>query len=356
MKQLKQVPANDTFGALTLATEVIDGKLAGFISGPEVNGVPPKLDLPETVADDVGFIVESSGSTGTPKRIELSVGALLASAAASQKRIGSGQWLLALPVNYIAGLNVLIRSVLADTQPVMLNSQLPFTPEAFIRSAFLMTKDRYTSLVPYQALQLARQTSDQEVLNTLKSFRAILVGGQAVPQEVLALRDLGVNIVQSYGMAETSGGCVYDGVPLDGVSVEIVDQRIAISCTMLANGLGKSYLAPDLGEITDGILKVLGRADRVIISGGIKLSLDQVENWALSSGVDKVVAVSLRSEFGESVGIGYQSGSEIDFEFLAGYSKAARPLRTLRFEKLPLLLSGKPDLISIHQALDSMES
>jgi O-succinylbenzoic acid--CoA ligase len=123
MKQLRLVPANDTFRALSLVVDVLDNQTAGFITPAELNGLMPEVHgLPDEVEDEVGLIVESSGSTGVPKRIELSSSARLASAEASAKRIGSGQWLLALPVNFIAGANVLIRSVVADTQPVILNT------------------------------------------------------------------------------------------------------------------------------------------------------------------------------------------------------------------------------------------
>ena len=81
--QLKIVPANDVFGALNLMTEVIDGKVAGFISPAEVNGIAPEVKgLPESVTN-TALIVESSGSTGVPKRISLSLEALRFSAEAS---------------------------------------------------------------------------------------------------------------------------------------------------------------------------------------------------------------------------------------------------------------------------------
>ena len=357
--QLKVVPANDVFGALQLMVDIHEGTTAGFISGPEVNGVRPEVaGLPTEVDSQTALIVESSGSTGVPKRIELSRSALLASAKASSDRLGGhGQWLLALPVNFIAGANVLFRSVVADTQPILMNTQLPFTVEAFVRGASLMEGERrYTSLVPAQLSRLAKAAEeDAFVFSMLRKFDAILVGGQ-LPNlgDVLALRSRGVNVVVSYGMSETCGGCVYDGEPLEGVEVELVEGRIQISGPVLANNLGQSFLTSDLGELVNGKLEVLGRADRVIISGGLKLSLDHFEARALElPGVSALIAVALESELGQSVGVIYTGEAGVAFESLAqSISVAAKPKSVMHVDQLPSLPSGKPDLVRARELLE----
>lgn len=353
MKPLRLIPANDTFRALSSCIEMLDGKLALFITDPELNGLMPEVNgLPEQVPSDVGLIVESSGSTGTPKRIEISVSALRASAEASAQRLGgSGQWLLALPTKFIAGINVLVRSVVADTQPIMMNAQLPFTSDAFFRAASLMTEEkRFTSLVPAQLARLLEAVrADAYSLALLRRFDAVLLGGQMPdPLVVAELRELGVNIVISYGMAETAGGCVYDGVPLDGVSVAIRDGRIAISGPTLANGLGEEFLSNDLGELVDGKLTILGRVDRVVISGGHKVSLEAVEQRASEiPGVLEVAAAAITTSWGESVGLAYVGSPEVDFKSLQELSLAAKPYRVLQVAELPMLQSGKPDLVAI---------
>ena len=357
--QLRSVPANDVFGALQLMADVFEGKTAGFISAAEINGIAPRIEeIPTEVSDNTALVVESSGSTGIPKRIELSLEALLFSAEASAQRLGGhGQWLLALPPNFIAGANVLFRSVVADTQPILLNTQLPFTVDAFIRGASLMEGRRYTSLVPAQLAKLARAANqDAFVFSMLRKFDAILVGGQSPNMaDVLGLRAKGINVVSSYGMTETCGGCVYDGKPLDGVEVRLSQGVIEISGPVLANGLGESFVTNDLGEWADGLLNVLGRKDRVIISGGLKLSLDHFETRALElAGVNEVVAVSLPSEFGESVGVLYVGEAEVDFSPLVqSISVAAKPRRVLRVAEIPSLSSGKPDLRAITELLQS---
>ncbi len=358
MKPLRLIAANNTFGALNLMIDVLVDKCAVFITAPETNGLMPEVHgLPDQVGDGVALIVESSGSTGTPKRIELSKRALLASAEASAERLGGhGQWLLALPINFVAGSNILIRSVVADTQPVMMNTRVPFTPDAFIRSAGQLNHpSTYSSLVPVQLSKLLGYAKlDAHALRTLRSFSAILVGGQAPNlKEVLEFKELGVNVVVSYGMTETAGGCVYDQLPLKGVRVSIEQGRVAVAGDVLANNLGDKFLTSDLGNFENGRLEVLGRSDRVIISGGLKVALDSIEQRLLSEpGVIEISAEPIKTPWGQSVGIVYVGSKELDFSFLeTEFSSAAKPARVILLESLPRLISGKPDRLAIQALL-----
>jgi O-succinylbenzoic acid--CoA ligase len=351
-KPVKLVAANDTFGALLAVTEALAGKHALFITPPETNGLMPEVHgLPDTVDDDVAFLVQSSGSTGSPKLIQLSAAAAVASAEASAQRLGgAGQWLLALPLNYVAGLNVLVRSAVADIQPVMMNPSVSFTPEAFVAStSFMRAKKKYTALVPTQLSRLAVASSQEEsVLRALKSYDAILVGGQATAPALLSeLVSLGVNVIETYGAAETFGGVVYDGIPLDGIEIDIdSDSKIEIT------GPAGRYLSNDLGEFLDGKLQVLGRADRVIISGGVKVSLDRVEAIAREiAGVVELVAAPIADdEWGQRVGVVYLGSPEVADEIATHLADllgpAAKPLRILRVDRVPKLSSGKYDFLA----------
>ena len=355
-KPLAVVPANDTVKALLVLADVIENKKAIFVSAPEINGVKPTIEqLPEEVPDTIACVVESSGSTGIPKRISISTAALLHAARAGQERLGPlGQWLLALPINFIAGQQVLIRSLLADQQPVIMNTSLPFTAEAFLRSALLMKNPiRYTSLVPTQLAKLvAEAEKDTVMLDTLKSFRAILVGGQLTPDELYD-RALGLDlkVVLSYGMTETAGGCVYDGIPLDGVRLKIApDSRLLISGKTLAEDQDDWIFTNDLAELSpDGQLKIIGRADRVIISGGLKLSLERVEYLgSLLPGVSEIAAVALEDQtWGQRVGIAYVGSPEVADDIANQLAHllgpAGKPIRVIRVDKLPKLPTGKPD-------------
>ncbi len=359
-KPLAVVPANDPLGALLVMADVIQGTRAIFVSPPEVNAVPQKfIPVPDSVEESIAAIVESSGSTGNPKRIAISTKALLHAAHAGQERLGpGGQWLLALPINFIAGQQVLIRSLMAEQQPVIMNTLVPFTAEAFVRSAMLMThKVKYTSLVPTQLTKLlAAAEADKHTCTTLRGFRAILVGGQSTPDELLSrANSLGLRVVVSYGMTETAGGCVYDGVPLEGVRLKISpDSRLLISGKTLAEGHHDWIYTNDLAELTpEGKLLILGRSDRVIISGGLKVSLDSVEYLGSElQGVQEIAAISLEDQtWGQRVGVAYVGSPEVSDEIvkqLAGLlGPAGKPIRVLRVDKLPKLQTGKTDNNSV---------
>ena len=382
MIPLKLVAANDTFGALVALGEVLAAKQAVFITAPEVNGkMPETFGLPDEVETGVGLIVETSGSTGAPKRVTLSREAILASANAAQIRLGGpGQWLLALPINFVAGANVLVRSLVADTQPVLMNTSVPFTAEAFARSASLMTAARrYTSLVPTQLARLAAALDDpfgpsgtnDFLLAQLRKLDAILVGGQAPQAEVVErLRALGIKLVITYGMTETCGGCVYDGMALDGVSVELVGSRIQISGKVLADAIsdetgshavGDHFLTSDLGEFDDaGALGVLGRIDRVIVSGGLKISLDRVEELARAvPGVAELAATAIAdAEWGQRVGIVYLGSPEVADEIALALANdlgpAGKPIRVVRTDGVPRLPNGKHDLQAIKRLFEEL--
>ena len=235
------------------------------------------------------LVVATSGSTGEPKQVLLSAAALRASARASLARLGGpGQWLLALPVSAIGGLQVLVRSTLAGTDPVVLAEH----PDFGTAAAAMDADRRYTALVPTQLARLL----DTAVASALGGFDAVLVGGAPAGSELLRrARAAGVRVVTTYGMTETCGGCVYDGVPLDGVSVALdAGGRIRISGPVLFSGyrdrpdltsrvLTDGWLTTtDIGGLDhDGRLEVLGRADDVVVSGGVNVATGAVRDRLL---------------------------------------------------------------------------
>ena len=299
-----------------------------------------RIEDPESIA----LVVGTSGSTGAPKQTALSMRALRASAraterffadypsagSAKQRRVVSedpAQWLLALPAHYVAGAQVLARSVLAGTTPVVAASVtdgVSFTPEVFLNAAErLSCARRFVSLVPTQVHKLleAAEASPalvSEIYDALGQFTGILLGGAPASASLLAAaRELGLNVVTTYGSAETAGGCVYSGVALPGVRLRVVPEdagladspvvagaeaagRIWLGGEHLASGyLGDSartashffvdadgcrwYRTDDYGSLVppapntseDGgapTLSVLGRSDDVIITGGVKVS------------------------------------------------------------------------------------
>ena len=285
------------------------------------------------VTEPIALVVGTSGSTGTPKRTALTARALAASAAATENFFeananAASQWLLALPAHYIAGAQVLARSVLAGTFPVIARSvtePVHFTPEVFLQAVEQMSSARrFISLVPTQLHKLLESADADprlgaEIHEALGSFTGILLGGAPASADLLAAASaLGLNTVTTYGSAETAGGCVYSGSVLPGVRVELVPEegmpavpdvegkpaqvgRIWISGAHLASGyIGDTartaehfftaadgtrwYRTDDYGLLSpvaapgsDGNcseqrLQVLGRSDDVLISGGVKIS------------------------------------------------------------------------------------
>jgi O-succinylbenzoic acid--CoA ligase len=308
--------------------------------------------------DDVALVVPTSGSTGEPKGVLLTAASLLASAAATAARLGGhGQWLLAIPATHIGGLQVLVRSLLAGTEPVLLEGST--TVEAFeAATARLTGPRRYVSLVPTQLARLVGSPS-------LLEYDAVLLGGAAAPPALLdAARTAGVRVVTTYGMSETSGGCVYDGVPLPGVRVE-VDERIALAGPVVARGYrlrpdltaqafaGDRFLTTDVGQLDpDGRLVVLGRADDVIVTGGEKVAPAAVEAaLAAHPAVAEVAVVGVPDqEWGARVlaVVVLREGRALTLEQARDHvggrlSRVAAPRELRVVDALPLLASGKID-------------
>ena len=323
--------------------------------------------------------MRTSGSTGTPKRTLLSVDALAASSVGTALALrGEGQWLLALPMNYVAGLQVLVRSLFAGARPWAMDLSGGFTPEAFTEGALELTdKLRFTSLVPTQLTRLLSNPSAQ-TLAVLRRFNAILLGGGPINPVLLeAARGAGLNVVTTYGMSETCGGCVYDGVPLEGVQLAIRDGRVLLGGDVVATGyLGDDalttasfreeehdgemvrwYESGDLGELdAEGRLRVLGRADDVIVTGGLKVSPAVVtEALHRVQGVREAFVVPVPSaEWGQQVAAMVVASCSLP-ELLAGAAALVEahlvPKTVVFVSELPLLATGKPDRTAILAAL-----
>ena len=347
--------------------------------------VPPRADL----------VLRTSGSTtGTGRLIAMSAAALAASARATHERLGGpGTWLLPLPAHHVAGLQILVRSLLSGTAPVVVDASTGFSPTALaeaLRSVRAPTDPAvgsnaprlYTSLVPTQLVRVLR---DPAASRALAEADAVLLGGAAADPALLArARRAGITVVTSYGMSETGGGCVYDGRPLGGVELAIQDPdadgagRILISGPVLAEGYlhpadrmpgaaedfhesaGRRLLATSgRGRLRpDGRLEVLGRLDDVIITGGVKVEPRRVEE-ALTSidAVAEACVVGLPDEqWGSVVAAavvlepGGQRGGSNRWDSAALRTTARgrldgahTPKRVVALEALPLRPSGKVD-------------
>ena len=350
-----------------------------------ITRVPARTDL----------ILRTSGSTtGTGRLIAMSAAALMASARATHARLGGpGTWVLPLPAHHVAGLQILIRSLEAGTEPVVVDTSAGFSPTALaealssaVRSTGATACRLYVSLVP---TQLVRVLQDPQARRALAGADAVLLGGAAAePPLPGPARGAGVTVVTTYGMSETGGGCVYSGRPLEGVEITIQAPdaegagRILISGPVLAedylhpsghtpgggpddgedfhrSGARRVLATSDRGRLhPDGRLEVLGRLDDVIITGGVKVEPRHVEE-ALTGidGVAEACVVGLPDEQWGSTGVaavglepGRQpggpkrgAGAALREAARARLDGAHAPKRVVVLQALPLRPSGKVD-------------
>jgi o-succinylbenzoate---CoA ligase len=358
---LPQARVDDLLHAFTAATvETQDAEIRWRPDGSRPGAPGSGADLP----DGTAVVIATSGSTGEPKGVQLSAGALLASARASLDRIGASpgaRWLCPLPTSHIAGLGVLVRSIVSGTTPVVVDRLDPAWRDL---EAFGCG---YVSLVPAQLRRLLDAGAG------VSAFRTILLGGAAIPSGLLAgARAAGARVVTTYGMSETCGGCVYNGQPLDGVRLRTAsDGRIQIRGPVLFSGyrnrpdlteaaIGEDgwFTTSDLGKISpDGRLSVDGRADDMINTGGHKVSPTEIAAIleACPTVREALVFGEPDSQYGErvtAVVVPARLAAPPHLEELRAAVRRklpayAAPRALLVIPTMPLLPSGKPDLAKL---------
>ncbi len=377
---------------------VLHRALAG---GPPVLVLPPDgarttvsrlldADVPLTGRGDspVVAVVATSGSTGAPKGVLLTAAALGASGTATHNRLrtarpqpppGPPTWLLALPTTHVAGLQVLLRAELAGTEAVCLDLSGGFDADRFAAAAGVCrgaadaaAGPAYTSLVPTQLARLL--DAGGAAVDALAGLDAVLLGGAPAPAPLLARAlSAGVRVVVTYGTSETCGGCVYDGVPLGGVTVDVdvdvggdSDGRVSLAGSVVFSGYlgdpaataavldGDRFATSDRGQLlADGRLEVLGRLDSVIISGGEKISPEAVERVVLAlAGIAEAVVVAVPDQqWGQVIGAVVVAAPghpgpllpDLRATVSSALGRAAAPRRLLVLDEIPTLALGKPD-------------
>jgi O-succinylbenzoic acid--CoA ligase len=350
---------------------------------PSVPSVP--AHDPGELPDGLALAIGTSGSTGRPKRALLTADSLERSAWATHQVLGgSGAWLLAMPAHHIAGIQVLLRSIAAGVTPAVLDLRDGFSARGFADAAARVhptaaAARRYTALVP---TQLARLVDDEAGLAALRTFDGVLVGGAATPAALVEkARALGVVLSLTYGMSETAGGCVYDGIPLPVSRVHVDnDRHVVLGGDTVAHGyLGQPGLSrdaftvdpdgvrwfrtDDLGHFDDeGLLVIDGRADDVINTGGLKINPGVVED-AMSRHLDEVLDVVVIGvpdpEWGESVcaavtladPTAHLTTREVRDRLRGILPDAALPRRVLVLPAIPQRGPGKPDRAAIRRTV-----
>ncbi len=362
-RHLTAVPAPaDPLALLPQLRAALDGTapLAVLPAGPPaaIEVARAVLRPEQPLEDGADLVVVTSGSTGGGRGVLLPAGAVRASAEATLRRLGGpGAWLLALPVSAVAGLQVLCRSIVGGTVPTVPASGEPLAAAV----ARMPAGRRYTALVPTQL----RRYLDAEPA-ALRAFDAVLVGGAATDPGLLSrAREERVAVVTTYGMTETAGGCVYDGEPLDGVRVRVIDGGIELAGPVLATGYrldlqgtatafaGGWFRTRDAGSLDDaGRLTVHGRLDDVVVTGGVNVAPQAVEAVLRQHPdvADAVVFGRPDDEWGQRVvaAVVPAPGAEPDLAALRPWvaerlGAPAAPRELHRVDAVPTLHTGKPD-------------
>lgn len=312
----------------------------------------------ESRAPDGCAVVATSGSTGSAKLVVLRREALVAAARCASERLGfDATWHLALSPNYVAGLMVLVRGLVGEG----------------VRAAGADLADLEPApgrnCVSIVATQLYRALAAPDVTARLAAFDAVLVGGAALAPELRVRAEAaGIRVIETYGMSETCGGVVWDGVALPGVQVRLGEHgRIALAGPTTFDGyLGNpeltaatlvdgAVLTADRGHLDRGRLVIDGRIDEVVESGGINVDLALVRAAALRLDPDTDVLAVPDDEWGARVVLVATTGE------LAGWRDRLRPdlpaaclpRQLLLVEALPRTPGGKPDRAALRSLLDS---
>lgn len=333
------------------------------VVGPPAEVVTALADWLAEPAEPAPLVVETSGSTGAPKRVVLSRRAVLASVRATERRLGaSGRWLLALPASYVAGVQVICRSLVAGHEPVLLEEHASFAAA----TEALGDAPRFTSLVPTQLHRMLDDPADRAALRT---FHTVLLGGGPIDPSLRARAEAaGVRVVATYGSSETAGGCVYDGYALDGVALAIgPDGRVRIGGPTLFEGYDGDpaltaatlvdgwFLTSDAGRLDeDGRLQVLGRLDDVVISGGVNVPTPAVAaRLREHPDVEAVEVLGVPDEeWGHRVVAFVVGGLSLDEArdwVAAERPRSWAPRQLVPLDALPLLDNGKVDRMRLRE-------
>lgn len=352
-------------GIRAALTESLAGgrPIAPLPSDPAEAAATVRMLHPEVDCEhpDTAAVVATSGSTGQPKGVMLSAAAIRAGAEATHAHLGgAGDWTLALPPHYVAGLMVIARAAVAGTGLRVVRSDLADLPTAPGAGR------HYLSLVP---TQLVRALADPRTTEALAAQDAVLLGGAAVDPAVLERAAAsGVTVVTTYGMSETSGGCVYDGTPLPGVEVHLDRTgRVSIAGPTLFSGYrlqpeltaeslvgppaARRLLTRDRADWVDGRLQVLGRVDDVVISGGVNVDLALVEaRTGAVLGCEVAVLGVPDPEWGHrvvAVAVTEVTLDELRERLRGSLPAAALPRDLVRMKVLPRSSSGKIDRLRL---------
>ena len=312
-------------------------------------------------------IVFTSGSTGPAKAVRLTEANWSAAAAASAAHLDhqpEDVWLAVMPLHHVGGLSILYRSA-------FVGATVRWLPRFEVAAVIEALRGGVTmaSLVP----TMLRRVLDHDA-GRYDNLRAVLVGGGPIPSGLLEEAGArGIPALPSYGMTETSAQVAtlrpgsatrYAAHPLPGVEVRIgEDERIQVRGPQVSPGYadaddsppGEWFTTPDLGRLDpDGAVRVLGRADDIIVTGGENVNPARVEAvLSAHAGVSAVVAVGIADPtWGQRVAAAY--AGTVSAEDLTAWARlrlaaAEMPRTVLRVAVIPTGGLGKPDRQAVRE-------
>ena len=361
--------ALDGTGPAVAPIPVASATVSATYAGQLAEAIRPDDPTSPLESDDVAVVLATSGSTGAPRGVLLTATAI--ASLAPQITAPATRWIAALPLHSMGGFNVLVRALTSGRPPVgvaSLGGATVFTAADFARAReSLGDEDVRTSLV---AAQLRRLLDDPAGVRALQACTQILVGGGPLPAPLRQRADeLGIAITSTYGATETSGGCVYDGRPLDGVEVAISDSgEVLLRGPMLANGYrndpartadrftADGYRTGDAGHVDDGVLVIDGRLDDIVIVNGVNVSLGAIERVAEQvTGVLACAAVTVTSQAAEpEVALAVVSPTSGALDAIRSavreqLGREAVPRRIELVDGLPHLPNGKLDRAALRR-------
>ena len=333
----------------------------GAIAGGGAVLLGPSIEDPrQSLPDGTTLVVFTSGTGGRPKGVRLTMENLEAASSASTDHLGhdeSDTWLLAMPLQHVAGVSILVRSIYAGGSVRLLSG---FDVETFIPA--MHGGVTMVSVVPTMLHSILEHDS-----GPYEGLRAVLVGGGPIAGGLLRKgAEAGLPVLPTYGMTETFGqvATLKPGSPLEsrahplpGIRLRIEpDGRIAVNGRQLFAGyLGEPnrnddwFITSDLGEIDDdGALSVSGRVDAVIVTGGENVDPVRVEVELLAHpGVVDVVVVGIPDEKWGEIVVAVYVGSATEDELVSDLGERLPrymvPSRWVMVEAIPRTALDKPD-------------
>lgn len=360
---LAEVTSRVVSEPVVLAPELVSGSVFGLLAGIGGGGVvvvDPGEHAPIGPVDGAALVVFTSGTSGSPKGVRLTHENLVAASSGSVAHLdhdSDDTWLLAIPLGHVAGLSIVVRSAYAGGSVRLLPG---FDPVSFARA--LHGDVTMVSVVP----AMLRSLIDHDA-GPYRGLKAVLVGGGPIPDGLLEeAAAAGMPVLPTYGMTETFGqvATLRPGAPVErkahplpGVDLRIEkDRRIAVRGQQVSPGYlgepnrGDEWLVTnDLGEIdSDGALRVLGRSDTVIITGGENVDPARVESEiGTLEGVEEVVVSGVPDDrWGEVLVAVYAGTAEPEDLRAAMGTHLPRhmiPTRWVTVNAIPRTPLGKPD-------------